>query len=175
MAIPQQKFRELVFQLLYSSDLGDPDEEELVPLMMKELSMTKKIVKMGVDRLHAIRARLPEIDALIRKTTQSYSFERIQTIERNVLRLGVYEMLFDADIPEKVAISEAIRLTRKFSTHESAHFINAILDTIYKMNQGENYDSKAIDSSLKVLEKQEKALEEISKNLQDLKEEESSD
>lgn len=69
---------------------------------------------------------------MITEHSTSYEFERIPRIERNVLRLGVYEIMYDSDIPPKVAIAEAIRLTRKFATPESATFVNAILDSILK-------------------------------------------
>ena len=55
MAIPQQKFREVVFQVLYSLDMGEPDEDELIALVMKELSVTKKIVRTAIERARQIK------------------------------------------------------------------------------------------------------------------------
>nr|NGX48373.1 hypothetical protein [Chlamydiota bacterium] len=60
-----------------------------------------------------------------------YELERISRIERSILRLGLYELLY-TDLPDKVAITEAIRLTRKFATAEGGAFVNALLDAIYK-------------------------------------------
>ncbi len=135
MALPKQKFREVVFQLLYSFDIGDSSEENMIPLLMKELSVSKKSVLQALDKAKQIKEHLFKIDELIIKVCKSYRFERIQTVEKNVLRLAIYEMFYDKDIPQKVAIAEAIRLTKKFSTPESISFVNAILDNIFKQNE----------------------------------------
>lgn len=159
MSLPAQKFREIVFQMLYSYDMGRATDENMVDLLCSELAVTKKSVKEAQSRVHKILENLEEIDALITKTSHSYAFERIQSVERNILRMSVFELLFDASIPEKVAIVEAMRLARKFSTKESATFVNAILDMLYKSSQGQ-----AVDHNKLVLSAEELALiEEISK------------
>jgi N utilization substance protein B len=137
MAIPLQKFRELVFQMLYSHDVGHGNNEDILVLMMKELSVTKKGVKEAQTRIDDLLKHKEEIDAMIKKASRSYEFNRIQVIERNILRLGVYELFFEGTIPPKVIIAEAMRLGRKFSTPQSSLFINAILDYLYKLSQGE--------------------------------------
>lgn len=159
MAVPIQKFREIVFQMLYSYDIGGSKEEEIQELLMKELAVTRKTVKQAQEKVVDIRSKLKEIDKIILKTCISYEFERIQTVEKNILRLGIFEMLFETGIPPKVAISEGMRLARKFGSPESAGFINAVLDNIYKASQGETVDHKEIEhSGKKLLE-----IEEISK------------
>lgn len=132
MPLPQQKFREIVFQLLYSYDMSQADEEDMLPLIMSELSVTKKAVQEAQSRVQTIIATLDEIDKLIELASVAYTFERIASVERNILRLGVFELLFDENVPPKVAISEAIRLARKFGTPESAAFVNAVMDNLYK-------------------------------------------
>jgi N utilization substance protein B len=134
MAIPLQKFREIVFQVLFSYDLGYSIEEDIVSMMMSEISISKKIALEASSKALQILEKRMDIDQLITKASTSYAFERIQNVEKNVLRLGVYELLYDPTIPSKVAISEAIRLSRKFSSPESANFINAILDAILNEN-----------------------------------------
>ncbi len=155
MALPQKKFRELVFQILYSLDLGSSNQEEVIELMMGELTLTKKIAIEGFHRACAIREKQPEIDALIAKITHSYAFSRIQTVERNILRLSIYELLYDQEIPPKVAIAEALRLAKKFSTPESASFVNAILDNLYKMSQGDTCDQQEVEEKLALMEESE--------------------
>jgi N utilization substance protein B len=160
MAFQQQKFRELVFQLLYSFDVGHPSEEETTILLMKELLVTKKFVKNGIERVAKIREKQKKIDELISGVSVSYQFDRIQSVERNILRLGVFELLFDDEIPAKVAIAEGIRLARKFGTPESASFVNAILDALYKIDLGEAVDQKQVNTSIEALiESEEKASE----------------
>ncbi|MES2121496.1 MAG: transcription antitermination factor NusB [Chlamydiota bacterium] len=130
MALAPQKRRELLFLLLYSSDFGSC--EEVSTVVMEQLAITKKNVREAQEILEKILARRDEVDILIRHHSKSYEFERIPGIERNVLRIGVYEMLFSKEIPPKVAISESIRLARKFATAESATFVNAVMDSLYR-------------------------------------------
>jgi len=160
MPLPQSKFREVIFVLLYSQDTGNSRSDEIVSLVMKELSVTKKNVYLAMDKVELIRAKQDEIDALITKTSRDYQFERIQTVERNVLRLGIYEMLYDDEIPPKVAIAEALRLSRKFSTPESTSFVNAILDHIYRGPEDKVSD-KEIEESAAILEKSSAHINEL--------------
>ena len=130
MAISPHKFREIVFYLLYSDDFGG--SEEVTDMVMAQLAVTKKTVREAALVREKIAEKKGEIDELVRKHSSSYDFERIPRIERNVIRLGVYEILFTPEVPPKVAIAEAIRLARKFATPEAATFVNAVLDSIYK-------------------------------------------
>jgi transcription antitermination protein NusB len=155
MAVPAPKFRELVFQILYSYDLGQSHDQDMLELLAKELSIAKNVVRQAQARVHEILRYLDQIDATISKTSHSYAFERIQTVERNVLRLGIFELFYDPAIPHKVAIAEAKRLARKFSTKESASFVHALLDAAYRAQVGEKVDETELVSSaeqLKIVE-----------------------
>ena len=132
MGLPAQKFREMVFQMLYSYDFGYSEDADVIDMLMHELKITKKSANEANQRAKAILCRKDEIDERIRPASSEYQFERISRVEKNILRLGIYELCFDDASPEKVAIAEAIRLCRKFGTPESANFVNAILDSIYK-------------------------------------------
>ncbi len=142
MAFSQQKFREIVFQLLYSRDFAvDPGEGGLF-LLMEQLAVTKKIVRLAMEKQEQIWEKKETLDTLIASVAQDYSFERIPRIERNILRLGVFELFHSGDVPPKVAISEAIRLSRKFATHEAANFVNALLDALYAPSPAEQCSAK---------------------------------
>ena len=155
MALSQQKFREIVLQVLYSQDLGRPNEALMTELMMAELAVSKKNVRLAQERVQLIRDRLSEIDPLISSISTSYDFERIQIVTKNILRLGVFELLFDDQIPPKVAIAEAIRLSRKFSTPESASFVNALLDHLYQASLGGPVNPKQLEQLSQALKKSE--------------------
>ena len=77
-------------------------------------------------------AHLPEIDERMRRYAENYEFHRISPVDRNVLRLAIYEMLFRDDIPPVVSINEAIELAKKFGGPESGRFVNGILDRVRK-------------------------------------------
>lgn len=131
MVIAPQKMREIVFQLLYSEDFSGSFNDEMIDLLMQELRVSKKVMRSAIATKEAIQLKKEEIDAHIVRHLKSYGFDRIPSVERNVLRLGVYELLYVEELPGKVAIAEALRLTRKFATAEAALFVNAVLDAIY--------------------------------------------
>jgi len=131
MNLPQQKFRELVFQVLYSQDFVENDLEGLISFMMMQFNMSKKNLKLALDKADLILETITLLDEKIERASVSYSFDRIPAIEKNILRVGVYELLFCRDVPPKVVFAEALRLARKYSTKESMSFVNAILDAIY--------------------------------------------
>lgn len=172
MALSQQKFREIVLQLLYSQDVGRPDEALMTELMMGELAVSKKNVRLAQERVAHIQKELKDIDSRITSVSTSYDFERIQTVTKNILRLGVFELFFDPLIPPKVAIAEAIRLSRKFNTPESASFVNALLDHLYQESLGEHGNQQKLAQLAEELLKSEKIASETAQTLQAKKESE---
>ena len=76
--------------------------------------------------------RREEIDRMIGERTVGWRFERLALIDRNILRLGVYELLFLDEVPPEVAMDEAVELARKFGTDQAWSFVNGILDRIWK-------------------------------------------
>lgn len=160
MALVPQKFREVVLQLLYSQEIAQPEANLMTDLMMAELEISKKNILLAQERVRSILTHLPEIDALITAISTSYDFERIQVVTKNILRLGIFELLFDDQIPPKVAIAEAIRLSRKFNTPESALFVNALLDHLYQKRQGKPGDTETLIEKTQLLIESEKAASE---------------
>jgi N utilization substance protein B len=132
MSLPPQKFREMLFQMLYCCDYSSSEEEDLVPLMMNELKVTSKAAKEAYLQVQKILSNLEQIDPKIGTASTEYAFERISGVEKNILRLGVHELFYDQGLHMKIVIAEAIRLCRKFGTPESAQFVHAVLDAIYK-------------------------------------------
>ncbi len=133
MAFPQQKLREIVFQLLYSHDFSQTDAlDDLAHLIMGELTLPRTILKIAQEKATEVLKFRDEADKLIEEASTAYKFERILRAEKNILRLGVYELLHPDLVPAKVAIAESIRLCRKFASPEGASFVNAILDSIFK-------------------------------------------
>jgi N utilization substance protein B len=132
MAISQQKLREIVFQLLFSQNFTALEEDEVTDFMMQQLKVTKKVMKEAESKCQNILSKLEEVDSLISRFCDSYEFKRIAEVEKSVLRLAIYELCYESSLPPKVAIAEAIRLTRKFATAESAGFVNAVLDAIHQ-------------------------------------------
>lgn len=160
MALPLQKFREIVFQVLYSLELGGSAKDEIITLIMKELQVTKRSVREAFDRVEKIQEHQQEIDGILTRISTSYTFERIQTVEKNILRLSLYELLHDEGLPKKVVIAEGMRLARKFGSPESANFVNALLDAVYKETLGQPKNLEEIKNLAETLQKNEDLIQE---------------
>ncbi len=132
MAFPPQKFREIVYQILFSAGFEPEGVDTTALMLMKELKVTKRICMDAAVKAREVLDKLPEIDAKISTASNAYQLERITTAEKCALRLALFELLFTKDLPYKVAIAEAVRITRKFGTREGADYVNAILDCVYK-------------------------------------------
>lgn len=98
----------------------------------KSKLFSKELIKDVVDNME-------EIDAIIPKYLKNWKYDRILSIDRNILRIGVAELIFRDDIPYKVTINEAIELAKRFGDEKSGSFINGVLDNIVK-NEGELHD-----------------------------------
>lgn len=141
MSLPHKKMREAVFLILYSLEQEKESHSSLESLVCEQLSLSKKNFHVAKSRVSKIEEYLTTVDQTIRKLSQKYPYDHMASVERNVLRLGAYEILFDSDTPPKVAIAEAIRICRKFSSPSSAEFVNAVLDQLYKESIGEHPSS----------------------------------
>ena len=105
----------------------DETDEEGNTEVIHLVELSEKNEQLLKARVDDIIARIPEIDAALEKAAEGWKLKRIGRVELNILRLAVYEMKYDEDIPEKVAINEAVELAKKFGGDESPAFINGIL------------------------------------------------
>ena len=129
MAFSREKLRELVFLLLYVQDF-DSESEDPKPMIMRTLKVSKTFIETAKVRAQDIQSHNKEIEELIRSASDKYPLGRISRVEKNVLKLAIYEMVYDKDLADAIVISEAVRLVRKFSTPEASAFVNAILDHV---------------------------------------------
>lgn len=144
MVVPQRKFREIVFQMVYSQDLNAGADAKIISSLLDQFMVTKKTLRHAYDKMSLVMQHMESIDDLISKFSRDYDFKRISRVERNILRLGVYELLLDEQVPPKVVLSEAIRLSRKFGTPEGGAFVNAVLDAIYHSKEKDTWISDRV-------------------------------
>ena len=97
---------------------------------MEDSSFVRSLAKGVVDNLQAI-------DAVITETAPEWPLEQITPVDRNVLRIGIYELQFLKDVPPKVAINEAVELGKTFGGESSGKFVNGVLGTLYKKDHPE--------------------------------------
>jgi len=128
----RRELREQIFKLLFRVEFNEQEEmSEQMELFLDDISeevgATKEDWTYISDKYQKIVEKLPEIDSILNQTAKGWEISRMGKIDLTILRLAVYEMKFDMDIPEKVAINEAVELSKKFGGDESPAFINGVL------------------------------------------------
>ena len=128
----RHKAREAALQMLFAADLYDHNAQRLTDDYWNELGDTAidtRTREFSDKLVHGALKELSTIDDRIRTRAEHWRIERMAIVDRNVLRLAVYEFLFE-DTPHTVIINEALEIARRFSTFEATQFINGILDAI---------------------------------------------
>jgi N utilization substance protein B len=114
------------------------EKKDIVKLLMHTIKTTKKNVSLLLDLVDKILLKLDEIDEIIKNISKEYNFNRISKVELTIIRLCIYEIKYDENVPAKVSSAESIRLCKKFSSKESSNFVNAIVDEFYKKHEHTN-------------------------------------
>ncbi len=123
--------RELALQCLYQIDQGaDPGSD--INQLRRNFEVNKKAVGFAQELVNGVKDNLEEINALIIEHAFNWRLERMLVVDRNILRIAVYELFFCPDVPASVVINEAIEIAKRYSSPESASFLNGILDSIKK-------------------------------------------
>ncbi|HVF28230.1 MAG TPA: transcription antitermination factor NusB [Pyrinomonadaceae bacterium] len=129
----RRKARECALQMLFAADvMGTLGADELVRAYWDELGeaeMDEPARAFATRLATGVLAHLPELDDRIRSRAEHWRIPRMAIVDRNVLRLSVYEFLYEPT-PRTVAINEALEIARRFSTYEATQFINGILDAV---------------------------------------------
>jgi transcription antitermination protein NusB len=124
--------RECALQMLYELDIGKHAKDEILEMFWLMNEHPEKVREFANRLFEGSVARMQEIDKIIQKHTMNWRLDRMAVVDRNVLRLAVYEFLSGTRTPGTVVINEALEVAKKFSTHESAQFVNGVLDSIKK-------------------------------------------
>lgn len=128
----RRKGREYALQVLFQIDVSRQDFEEVFPFFWEDKDdledvrvFTERIVRGVIDHLHPI-------DAIIASNAEHWRLNRMAIVDRNILRLAIYEFLFERETPLIVIINEAIEVAKRFGSEESGAFVNGILDAVKK-------------------------------------------
>ena len=127
----RRKSRELALQMLFQADMGRQAAEDVQRTFWAERAAVEPATRAFADELFCVALeRAPEIDAFIEQHAEHWRMERMAVVDRNLLRAGVAEFLGFPETPRPVIINESLEIARKFSSPESVHFINGVLDSI---------------------------------------------
>ncbi len=126
----RRQARELAMQALFYMDMQNKVSLQMLENFCGNFPPSKKAQPFFLKLVNGVLAERCEIDALIEKFSKNWKISRMACVDRNVMRIAVYELLYCDDIPAKVSINEAVDVGKKFGTEESGAFINGIMDSI---------------------------------------------
>ena len=123
----RSRAREVALQVLYQDDLNPTNNPGVADQFIQGRLQGDELIELARTLVAGVRRNREELDALLSRTADNWSLDRMAATDRNVLRLGAYEILYTAT-PGRVAINEAVELAKRFGTAHSAQFVNGILD-----------------------------------------------
>lgn len=126
----RRRARELALSLLYQLEFHPGRPQEAMEDFWAQHPSLPEAKEFASSLVLGVRERIDQIDSIIQRFTEHWSLQRIALVERNILRLGIYELLFRDDIPKKVALNEAIEIAKLYGSEDSGKFINGILDRV---------------------------------------------
>jgi len=130
MAGARRRARAIALQALYEVDSVGHDIEETLTYLLDDVELPEESVAFVHELVNGVIQNREEIDRNIKNFAPAWPVEQIPVIDRNILRLAIFEILLDNKVPVKVAINEAVELAKTFGSDNSARFINGVLGSV---------------------------------------------
>jgi transcription antitermination protein NusB len=130
--VRRRKARELALRMLYQFETNGGDPEGALLAYCESFPYQQDIVDYAKSILSGVKREKERIDTYIESACENWRMDRITYVDKGIMRLSVYEMLFSTDVPPKVAIDEAIELAKKYGSEDSREFINGVLDKVMR-------------------------------------------
>ena len=127
----RRKARELAVQVLFNLWFSPSDPENVFDLICENFESRESIRPFAKDLVLGVCEKMKDLDKLIGQASKNWRLERMALLDKCVLRLAVFEILYLEDIPPKVSIDEAVEIGKKFGSEYSSSFVNGVLDNIY--------------------------------------------
>lgn len=128
----RRKSRELALQMLFQWEMGKHSPAHVVTTFLEPKEIDAAENTFARDLFQGTVQEIPALDPVLREHAKNWKLERMAAVDRNVLRLALFEMLHHPQTPPAVIINEALEIARRFSGEESAEFVNGILDAVRK-------------------------------------------
>lgn len=126
----RHKAREFTLQMLFQRDFVDTDPAEIQELFWVDINTAPEVRTFSERLVNGVIAHQKHIDQLLAKYSENWTLERMTGVDRNILRMAVFEVLFCEEIPKNVTINEAVEIGKRFGSEDSGAFINGIIDKI---------------------------------------------
>jgi N utilization substance protein B len=125
----RRKAREIALQVLYQLDVQEQlSDEQALALFWAHFEGDQSSREFADRLVRGVRAHLAELDELLGRASRNWRLERMARVDRNLLRLALFEIKYSSEVPAKVALNEAIEIAKRYGTAESPAFVNGILD-----------------------------------------------
>ncbi len=129
----RSKSRDLALQVLYAIDVAKQSPQETLEIFWQEHPEEDSVREFAEELVKGTMENIEKIDGLISKYASNWEIKRMATIDRNIMRMASFELLFKDDIPPKVTINEAVELAKRYGDVDSGKFVNGIVDKINKL------------------------------------------
>jgi transcription antitermination protein NusB len=127
----RRQARMIALQTLYEYDTAQHNPQEVLQRHVEERHLQPKVEEYARELIEGVNNHLAEIDAHIQSAAREWPLHQMARIDKNILRLAIYEILFNNTVPAKAAINEAVELAKQFGSDTSSRFINGVLGTIF--------------------------------------------
>ncbi len=124
--------RELALKALFAFDIGKSDPEDMLERLSAEEGPRDAVLKYSKQLIEGVASNKAAIDSLIDSNAIEWKLNRMAAVDRNIMRVALYEILFAPDVPQAVAVNEAIEIAKVYGANDSPRFINGILGNIIK-------------------------------------------
>lgn len=128
--------REIALKILYASDITKVSLEECrLDYWENSENVSEEIKDFSDQLIQGVASNISDIDRVISQHADNWELDRMATIDRNILRIASFELIYSEEVPPKVAINEAIEMAKKYGDKDSGKFVNGVLDKISKMEK----------------------------------------
>jgi transcription antitermination protein NusB len=128
----RHKAREFTLQVLFALDLNPQPVGTSMLLFWRDLAVPDEVRTFSDELVNGVKDSLKEIDTMLAEYSENWTIDRMTGVDRNILRMAIYELLHRPEIPRNVTINEAVEIGKKFGSEDSGAFVNGILDRIAK-------------------------------------------
>ncbi|MBU1121224.1 MAG: transcription antitermination factor NusB [Candidatus Omnitrophota bacterium] len=131
----RSKAREVALHVLYQREIAKDSSSESFQRYIEYNPQKQEVIDFSASLFNGVTENITFIDSVIKKYVKNWEIDRMAVVDRNILRIACFELVFLEEVPPKVAINEAIELAKRFGDIDSPRFVNGVLDKIYKMER----------------------------------------
>ncbi|MGD9344452.1 MAG: transcription antitermination factor NusB [Candidatus Aminicenantes bacterium] len=128
----RREARESTLQILFQLEFNDLDAEQVFRLYWKDKKASKEVKDYCQWLIKGVTSHKESIDKSIQSVSEHWRLSRMPVVDRNILRMAVFELLYEKDVAPAIVINEAIEIAKKFSSEQAAMFVNGVLDSLRK-------------------------------------------